>query len=114
MGSLYQWEAQPQEKGWARSGKRRWGYHRSSWHTSLRSQQGLRSGPCSARPEADGEGLDAGSPSTLLTGAATPGLRLPGSWGGGGWSLYLLWETLGQFHVPPVQEAGAVVVRAQT
>lgn len=33
---------------------------------------------------------------------------------GGGWSLYLLLETLGQFHVPSMQGAGAVVVRAQT
>lgn len=34
--------------------------------------------------------------------------------GPGGESLYLLLETLGQLHVPAMQEAGAVVARAQT
>lgn len=34
--------------------------------------------------------------------------------GPGGESSYLLLETLGQLHVPAMQEAGAVVVRAQT
>ena len=34
--------------------------------------------------------------------------------GPGGESLYLLLESLGQLHVPTMQEAGAGVVRAQT
>lgn len=113
MGSLYQWEAQPQEKGWASSGKRRWGYHWSSWHTSLRSQQGLRSGPALPGLRLMGNGWMLAAPQLFLQGLQPQVSSYLGP-GGGRWSLYLLLETLGQFHVPSIQGAGAVVVRAQT
>ena len=61
-----------------------------------------------------GKGWMLAAPQLFLQGLQPQVSAYLGPGEGGGWSLYLLWETLGQFHVPPVQEAGAVVVRAQT
>lgn len=69
---------------------------------------------CSARPEADGDGWMLAAPQLFLQGLQPQVSSYLGPGWGGGWSLYLLLETLGQFHVPSMQGAGAVVVRAQT